>query len=97
MLAPFDVNKRFGNLLRTVRERHGISQLQLSRRSTIGRTTIANIELGTQSVTLHQVVLIAASLDIDPRSLIPDLGELMKTDPESARLMRHRDNILRGD
>jgi|SRR5215469_8174958 len=96
VLASFEVNKRFGGLLRRARERQGISQLQLSRRSALGRTTIANIELGAQSATLHQVVLLAASLGVDPRSLVPDMSEVIKSDPDNDRMMQHRDKILRG-
>lgn len=52
---------------RLVRE---LNQTELARRVGLSRTSITNLELGRQSILVHQLVSIANALGVDPASLI---------------------------
>ena len=91
----FEINKAFGEQLRAARERAGISQSELATRSQIGRTTIANMEIGGQAATLYQMFALARALDIEPSSLLPRLSERSTDDDLVERLLRQRQAILR--
>ena len=92
----FEVNKAFGERLRAERERAGISQVELATRSQIGRTTIANMEIGGQDATLYQMFVLAGALGIEPATLLPRLSEESTNDAIVERLLRQRQAILGG-
>lgn len=52
---------------RLVRE---LNQTELARRVGLSRTSITNLELGRQSILVHQLVSIANALGVDPALLI---------------------------
>lgn len=93
MLYAFEVNRAFGRRLREVRERKGISQQDLAVRSEIGRTTIANIEMGGQSTSLFQMLALARALGIAPQELLPDASQEPASDLVK-RLERQRELLL---
>ncbi len=65
---------QFGRLVRGHRQRLGLRQDQLAERVGLSRTSITNIERGRQKVLLHQVFLLAESLEISPEALLPSVG-----------------------
>ena len=63
--------KEFGRLLREFRERAQLSQLDVSKRVGLSRTSITNIELGRQQVSLHLLFSLASAVGTNPQSLLP--------------------------
>lgn len=94
MPHAFEVNKAFGERLRAERERASVSQSELATRSRIGRTTIANMEVGGQAATLYQMYVLAEALGIEPTALLPRLSERLTHDDIVERLLRQRQAIL---
>jgi len=63
-----------GKLVRQARKRKGLTQLGLAQALDVSRTSVTNVELGRQHVQLHTLYLIADTLGVDPRDLLPTLG-----------------------
>ncbi len=72
-MKPDTLYTKFGKLVRGHRNRLGLTQDQLGGRVGLSRTSITNIEQGRQKVLLHQVFLLARSLEISPEVLLPNL------------------------
>jgi transcriptional regulator with XRE-family HTH domain len=70
------VNTLFGERLSSVRRLKRISQSTLGEQVGLSRTTIANLERGTQNVQLHQIYTLAKALDVKPELLIPKQHEI---------------------
>ncbi|HZO95695.1 MAG TPA: helix-turn-helix transcriptional regulator [Candidatus Baltobacteraceae bacterium] len=96
VLHPFDVNKAFGERLRAERELAGISQSELASRSKIGRTTIANMEVGGQAATVYQMLVLADALGVEPATLLPQPSATSTDAGIVERLLRQRQAILNG-
>ena len=94
VLGPSEVNQAFGDQLRAAREKAGLSQNELAAKSGVRRTTIANMELGAQTVTILQLMQFATALDVEPRELLPVLSQSRPDDAEFKRMMRQREAIL---
>lgn len=64
----------FGRLLRAVRERAQIdlTQQELANRVGLSRTSVTNIELGKQHISLHMIYGFAKALGVSPTELLPD-------------------------
>jgi transcriptional regulator with XRE-family HTH domain len=65
------INKAFGARLGAERKKSLLTQEELSRRVGIGRTTIANIERGRQSVSIPLLYRLASALGVAPEGLLP--------------------------
>jgi transcriptional regulator with XRE-family HTH domain len=61
----------FGQRLREVRKAAGMTQHGLAEQIGLGRTSIANIERGTQAVALDQWLRLADVLEVRPMDLLP--------------------------
>ena len=74
------MNKRFGRLVKDHRKRLKITQDDLSKRVSLSRPSIANIERGQQRVQLHQLYELAGALETNIDSLLPrlDVSDLPK-------------------
>lgn len=71
-----------GNIRRERVERH-MNQAELARRVGLSRTSVTNLELGRQSLLVHQLVSIANALGVEPASLITiDTGADTEAAPE---------------
>lgn len=68
-----------GKRIRTVREEKGMSQEELAKLLSLGRTSITNIERGKQRILLHSLYEIAAVLGTEVKELIP-AGSDLKSD-----------------
>ena len=66
------VYRQFGKLVREHRQRLGLRQDQVGEAVGLSRTSITNIEQGRQKVLLHQVFLLAESLQVNPEALLPE-------------------------
>lgn len=64
--------KEFGRLLRQRRTEAGLTQSQVASRVGLTRTSITNIERGTQHIALHQLFRLASAVGVGPTDLLPD-------------------------
>lgn len=62
----------FGRLLRDHRVREGLTQQDMADRVGLSRTSITNIELGKQHVSLHLLYKLASVVNTSPSNLLPD-------------------------
>lgn len=65
------INKAFGLRLKEERDRASLTQDELAKRTGIGRTTVANIEKGRQSVSIPLLYRLASALGVSPEILLP--------------------------
>jgi transcriptional regulator with XRE-family HTH domain len=63
--------KEFGRLLRGFRDKAHLSQLDVAKRVGLSRTSITNIELGRQQVSLHLLFSLASAVGTTPELLLP--------------------------
>ncbi|MDB4889233.1 MAG: hypothetical protein JWL61_1088 [Gemmatimonadetes bacterium] len=68
-----------GRAVRGRREDINLTQAQLARAAGLKRSSISNLEIGTQKVPLEQLVLIARALSCDYRELLPRPKEVSET------------------
>jgi transcriptional regulator with XRE-family HTH domain len=84
----------FGRLLRSARRAAALSQHELGERVGLSRTSITNIERGSQPVALHTFILLAAAVGIPAAELLPtsplvgtSSAELNRATPEDRELI----------
>jgi transcriptional regulator with XRE-family HTH domain len=74
----------FGRLLREARSLADLTQQEVGRRVGLTRTSITNIERGSQHISLHQLFLLANAVGRKPTDLLPadgvDLRDLVPPD-----------------
>jgi transcriptional regulator with XRE-family HTH domain len=76
---------RFGELFRKHREAKPLTQEQVSKMVGLSRTSIANIEAGRQKVLLHQLLDLAAAVEVHPSALLPE--DTLSPDSEIERVL----------
>lgn len=64
--------KEFGQGLRRARKDAKLTQKELAERVGLTRTSITNIERGSQHIALHQLYQLASVLGHKPAALLPD-------------------------
>src|SRR5215210_3554755 len=65
-----------GLRLREARKKAGLTQAALAERSGIGRAALVAIERGNQRMAVHQLVALAAAVEMEPAMLLPKPGNL---------------------
>lgn len=63
--------------LREIRQRRGLTQVQLAEKAGIDQSTISKAEQGQTNITLDKIMVIAGALEVQPAELF-DLPELHK-------------------
>ncbi len=72
-----DVYREFGRKVAESRHAAGLTQADLARKVGLSRASLANIERGEQRVFLHQLLAIAATLELQKvEELLPSLASL---------------------
>ena len=66
-----DIKSRFGERLREVREKRGISQERLAGIAGLHRTYVSLIERGERNVTIETIEKLATALDVEMATLMP--------------------------
>lgn len=61
--------RRFGDRVRALRERTGLSQEALAAKAGIHRTYMGGVERGERNLSLKNIVRLAAALGVHPRDL----------------------------
>jgi len=79
-----DVNRRFGEALRTARQSANLSQRELAERVGLERTSITMIESGAQAVSLPTLIDLSAALQMSASALVhalepPTLDNFLNT------------------
>lgn len=69
-----DIKKKFGNRLKNLRKKRGLSQEEVSNKAGLDRTYEGKIERGERSPSLETVEKIAEALDVDIKALF-DFGD----------------------
>ncbi len=80
-----------GGKLKEARRKAGLTQDQLARRVSLSRTSITNIESGTQAVQIHQLYQMAAAMGVQPQELLPAQDSVVIETPVPKRLLRSLD------
>lgn len=70
--------EQFGRRLRAARDSVGLTQDELATRVGLTRGSIANIERGTQAVSLARFVGLAGALGVEPGTLLPQADEALE-------------------
>jgi transcriptional regulator with XRE-family HTH domain len=80
----------FGRRLRAARKKTGLTQEELGRRVDLGRTSITNIENGTQHIALHQLFDLARAVGLPADSLlpVPPFDGQRRLPAEASKMMR---------
>lgn len=65
-----DILKQFGNRVRELREKIGISQEELAYRAELHRTYISSIERGAQNISIRNIEKLAKALGITMKELV---------------------------
>lgn len=63
--------KKFGEKIRKLRKKQGLSQEELGFKSDLHRTYIGSIERGEQNVSIDNVHKLAKALKVSPKELMP--------------------------
>lgn len=71
----------FGAMLAAARRKRKISQEALAGDLGLTRTSITNIEKGRQPLQLHSLYLVAQSLSVDVKELLPSPAALKMDEP----------------
>ena len=81
--------REFGKKFRKARSEADLTQAQVAKRVGLSRTSVTNIERGTQHISLHQLFLLASAVGCEPTDLLPDavlaLEELLP--PETLKVL----------
>lgn len=64
------VERAFGEVMRTMREDLGMSQMKFHVKTGLDRTFISDLERGVQCPSLRTIYRVAAGLDIPPGNLV---------------------------
>lgn len=67
------IKSRFGSTVRTLREQHGYSQVELAERAGLHPNYVGGIERGERNVALENIVKLAKALSIRSKLLFDDL------------------------
>ena len=69
---PTSFYRSLGAAIRQRRSTLGMTQENLASRANLRRTTVTNIERGTQAVFVHQLVDLAKALGVAPAVFLPE-------------------------
>jgi transcriptional regulator with XRE-family HTH domain len=71
------VERAFGEVLRQIRKRHGVSQESLGFDSRLDRTYVSLLERGLKSPTIRTLFAIAKVLDVQPSEVLRRTEDLL--------------------
>jgi transcriptional regulator with XRE-family HTH domain len=98
MTDPHEVNRLVAELLQKARAEAGMTQAELAAKAEISRATVANIEVGAQSVSVYQLLRLADALGVPPEHLLPEAATVSQDDnPESRRLYAAYETVLSAE
>jgi transcriptional regulator with XRE-family HTH domain len=75
----------FGQAIRAIRSRRGVSQESLALQCGLDRTYISGIERGTRNPSLTNILKLAAALDVRPDELFAGIHNDLSSPGEDSR------------
>lgn len=66
-----DLLVRFGNRVRAIRQRKGISQEKLAELAGVHRTFVSSVERGERNISLMNIARLAKALEVPLAKLLP--------------------------
>lgn len=82
--------KKIGKVLRDKRNKLDLTQEQLAFRAAMNRTSITNIEKGTQKAPLHVIYQLSEILDIDIFEVLP---KTLSFDDDDVKIIGNKDKF----
>jgi plasmid maintenance system antidote protein VapI len=79
------LDRRFGSLLRTHREKRGLSQADLAEKAGLRESEISRIESGERALTLTSTYVLSRALGVAPSRLIAQFEQAMLGKTPSGR------------
>jgi transcriptional regulator with XRE-family HTH domain len=73
---PRHPNQLFGERVRALRSRTGLTQEELGAAAGLHRTYVGGVERGERNVSLVNILRLAAALRVDPAELVSGLPDL---------------------
>ena len=73
------VEKSFGQVLRQLREEHGLSQEELGLESGYHRTYISLLERGQKNPSLQTIFQLAKALNVEPSEIVERVQTIIDT------------------
>lgn len=70
-----DIAIRFGNAIRVIRCREGISQEELADRCELHRTYVSDVELGKRNISLKNIERLSDALNVSLVELFEEVGK----------------------
>jgi transcriptional regulator with XRE-family HTH domain len=77
---PGENDRRVGGVLRSIRERQGVTQLALAMKLGLPQSLVSKIETGTRALKLSEVFKYAEALGCDVNILMNEVGEAIRRD-----------------
>lgn len=78
------VAERFGENLRRVRRREGLSQEELSARASLHRTEIGRLEVGERACRIDTLIRLAGAMAVSPGELLDGIAWVPAPEPKGA-------------
>lgn len=78
-----DAAQTLGERVKTRRNHLGLSQEALADRAGLHWTFVGQVERGRRNISLHNLLKLAAGLDVDPGTLVQGLGPPPENDRRS--------------
>ncbi len=93
-----DINKRFGTSVKQARIRAQLTQRELAARIELERTSVSNIEVGLQTVTIPTLVLLCQALQVPVTDLVQTApSELESLDSVNGKYARSAQRLLKAE
>ncbi len=86
--TPPRVAERFGENLRRVRRREGLSQEQLARRASLHRTEVGLIERAGRTCRIDTLLQLAGAMGVPPGELLDGIEWLAGPEPKGTFVVR---------
>lgn len=80
--------RQFGLRIRTAREANGVSQQRVADRAGLHVSYLGQVERGARNVALHNILRIAAALEVPPGQLLDGLPDPDAPPPKKRRRAR---------
>jgi transcriptional regulator with XRE-family HTH domain len=61
--------------IKSIRVKNGVSQMELSLRSNLSQSFIANLEKGKKQPSVHTLIRIADALNVNPQDFFPEVAD----------------------
>lgn len=97
-IGSAELNRRFGQAVRNARKRARLTQRELAEKVRLERTSISNIEVGIQTVTLPTLIQLCEALNVPISELVEtNSAESAGLKSVSGKYARQAEVLLKRD